>query len=238
MLAWAGVQIHCHCVLDETKVNFVPLTSTEHEQISISSSDTSFHPSQGERGHLVFSTKPKILFCDLKLMPNEGKTFVYQEVIPTYAPPSYNGNTVKYLYKLTIGTQRVNAVIQLLRMPIRILSILDDNPNHNTNDNTNCDNHDDVPSELVSPSNPLLRSENKETVLDLALHKLDCLTARKSPNTFVITNQLGKVAKFSLLKSNYKIGEDIVGIFNFTEATVPCVQVSYLSYLVPNQHDY
>ena len=28
----------------------------------------------GESGHVVLSTKPKILFCDLKLLPGESKT--------------------------------------------------------------------------------------------------------------------------------------------------------------------
>ena len=30
---------------------------------------------------------------------------------------------------------------------------------------------------------------------------------------------------FSLMKTSAKIGEDIVGVFSFTEGTVPCVQV-------------
>jgi len=31
---------------------------------------------------------------------------------------------------------------------------------------------------------------------------------------------------FSLMKTSAKIGEDIVGVFSFTEGTVPCVQVN------------
>ena len=40
-----------------------------------------------------------------------------------------------------------------------------------------------------------------------------------------ITNAKGKVAKFILFKQAYKLGEDIVGVFDFSEGTVPCVQV-------------
>jgi len=37
-------------------------------------SDTSFAPCRGERGHVVLSTKPRILFCDLRLSTGESKS--------------------------------------------------------------------------------------------------------------------------------------------------------------------
>ena len=46
---------------------------------------------------------------------------LYQESIPYESPPSYRGQCVKYNYKITIGTQRVNSPIKLLRVPVRIL---------------------------------------------------------------------------------------------------------------------
>lgn len=216
-LAWAGVQIHCHSTIDESKINFSgPDVPMQHEQLAIASKETSFHPCQGERGHLIFSTKPKILFCDLKLFPNESKTFYYQETIPYHLPPSYNGSAVKYNYKLTVGTQRVNSAIQLLRLPFRVLTVFDelDKPE---NVNGSKDKNNDRGSQT--------NSVTKETALDVVLHKLDCLTARRSPNSYVITNQFGRVVRFCLLKSTFKLGEDIVGIFNFSDSTIPCVQV-------------
>lgn len=48
---------------------------------------------------------------------------IYRETIPSDAPPSYKGQAVKYSYKITIGTQRVNTVIKLLRVPFRVLSL-------------------------------------------------------------------------------------------------------------------
>jgi len=48
---------------------------------------------------------------------------IYRETIPSDAPPSYRGQAVKYSYKITIGTQRVNTVIKLLRVPFRVLSL-------------------------------------------------------------------------------------------------------------------
>lgn len=42
----------------------------------------------------------------------------------------------------------------------------------------------------------------------------------------MITNKRGKVARFCLFKPAYKLGEDIIGTFDFTVATVQCMQVS------------
>lgn len=45
----------------------------------------------------------------------------YSEVLPVEGPPSFRGQSVKYVYKLTIGCQRVNSPITLLRVPLRVL---------------------------------------------------------------------------------------------------------------------
>lgn len=42
----------------------------------------------------------------------------------------------------------------------------------------------------------------------------------------MISNTWGKVARFCLFKPAYKLGEDIIGTFDFTIATVTCVQLS------------
>lgn len=42
----------------------------------------------------------------------------------------------------------------------------------------------------------------------------------------MISNTRGKVGRFCLFKSTYKLGEDIVGTFDFSIATVRCIQVS------------
>jgi hypothetical protein len=44
-------------------------------------------------------------------------------MIPINSPPSYRGQAVKYSYKITIGTQRVNSPTKLLRIPFRVLSL-------------------------------------------------------------------------------------------------------------------
>lgn len=45
----------------------------------------------------------------------------YCETLPVDGPPSFRGQSVKYVYKLTIGCQRVNSPIKLLRVPFRVL---------------------------------------------------------------------------------------------------------------------
>lgn len=57
---------------------------------------------------------------------------------------------------------------------------------------------------------------------------LQTLTAKRSPNFYNITKSQGRVVRFCLFKQTYKLGEDIVGTFDFSEATVPCVQVKLL----------
>lgn len=233
MMAWAGVQIYCHCSLDDTKVRFMKDEgdSSSSASDSFSSSDTSFNPCKNEKGHVIFSTQTKILFCMLSLAPNESKTFIYSEQIPSHAPPSYYGSAVKYLYKLTIGTQRVKEGIQLLKIPLRILQItpeiqkgLDLCLTSKINQIDLDEREDDRKGDKEKQQQQEELSE--EDMLNLVIDQLDSLTARKNSNSYVITNQSGQVAKFCLLKSSFKLGEDVIGIFNFSEATVPCVQVS------------
>lgn len=45
---------------------------------------------------------------------------------------------------------------------------------------------------------------------------------------FNITNMRGKVAKFCIFKTVYRLGEDIVGTFNFSEGDIPCLQVPFM----------
>nr|KAG5708586.1 hypothetical protein BaRGS_033007 [Batillaria attramentaria] len=81
-------------------------------------------------------------------------------------------------------------------------------------------------TEEIRPSNPFLHNQRKEnTVLDIALQVMATVTARKAPHSYNITNAKGKVAKFLLFKQAFKLGEDIVGMFDFSEGTIPCVQV-------------
>ncbi|GLV43330.1 uncharacterized protein CBL_03873 [Carabus blaptoides fortunei] len=182
-------------------------------------SDTSLAIAGPDSGKIEIATKPRILFCDLRLSPGENRSFIYRETLPSDAPPSYRGQLVKYSYKITIGTQRVNNPIKLLKVPLRILPI---STLGLADINVLCNDT----SEELTPANPFMETTQRETPLDIALQALQNITARRSPNFYMISNTRGKVGRFCLFKSSYKLGEDIVGTFDFSVATVRCVQVS------------
>lgn len=53
------------------------------------------------------------------------------------------------------------------------------------------------------------------------------LSSRRSPSIYRVTNSKGKVVALCLFKSSYKLGEDIIGTLDFSDAVVPCMQVSF-----------
>ncbi|KAM8899142.1 RAB6A-GEF complex partner protein 2 [Spinachia spinachia] len=215
MLAWASAQIHCQFHASESRVA-LPAQGNKHDVQA--ESNTVLIPSRGERGQCVLDTPPKILFCDLRLDPGESKTYSYSEIVPVDGPPSFRGQAVKYVYKLTIGCQRVNSAIKLLKVPFRVL-VLQGMP------------EPPFPQdEEVSPSNPFLEEEEASRrdarPLERALDMLMVTTSRRCPHMFNITNMRGKVAKFCIFKTVYRLGEDIIGTFNFSEGDIPCLQYS------------
>ena len=193
---------------------------------NLTNRDTSFHPLKGERGEVVFSTKPKFLFCDLKLKSKESQLFHFNDRLPGNSPPSFNGSAVKYFYKITIGIQRVNSSIQLLRMPLKVLNIPTakeepdpDKLNESQDSNLSSLTDDNVFADSLD--NPQVKQNE---IISLILHKLDCLSSKRTLSSYIITNHLGRVGKFCIFKSVFKLGEDIIGYFDFSEGDTPCVQ--------------
>ncbi|KAF7279992.1 hypothetical protein GWI33_006508 [Rhynchophorus ferrugineus] len=214
-LAWASAQINCQCFTDPK----IGKTKDNEKSCQLFLPDTALRTIGSDNSKLEFSTEPRILFCDLRLSPGQSKSFMYREKIPTDSPPSYRGQLVKYSYKITIGTQRVNSLVKLMRVPIRVLPLAEAVLNEAgalCNETT----------EELTPANPFLEIRQKEKPIDLALQSLQNITARRNPNFYMISNTWGKVARFCLFKSAYKLGEDIIGTFDFTIATVNCMQVS------------
>ncbi|KFQ89869.1 Retrograde Golgi transport protein RGP1, partial [Phoenicopterus ruber ruber] len=216
MLAWASAQIHCQFHASENRVALPPSDGSKHDVQA--ENETVFVPNRGERGQCILSTPPKILFCDLRLDPGESKSYSYCETLPIDGPPSFRGQSVKYVYKLTIGCQRVNSPIKLLRVPFRVLVL------HGLKD------YQFPQDEAVAPSNPFLEEEEglkKDSRLaDLATELLMVATSRRSLHLYNISNSRGKVGTFCIFKTVYKIGEDVIGTFNFSEGDIPCLQFS------------
>ncbi|XP_070593031.1 LOW QUALITY PROTEIN: RAB6A-GEF complex partner protein 2 [Erythrolamprus reginae] len=219
ILAWASAQIHCQLHASESRVALPPVQDASYD--AQAESETVFVPNRGERGQCILSTPPKILFCDLRLDPGESKSYSYCETLPVDGPPSFRGQAVKYVYKLTIGCQRVNSAIKLLRVPFRVMVLqgLRDYP---------------FPPGRgrVAPSSPFLEEEEEggsgakkpSRLADLATELLTVATSRRSLHLFNISSAQGRVATFCLFKTVYKIGEDVVGTFSFSEGDTPCLQ--------------
>ncbi|KAK7069979.1 Golgi membrane exchange factor (Ric1p-Rgp1p) subunit [Halocaridina rubra] len=215
VLAWGSAQIHCQCSVNESRVRLPPSNPKQPEERAVTNADTSFAPCRGERGHVVLSTKPKILFCDLQLLPGERRSFLYKGTLPCDAPPTYRGQLLKYAYKITIGVQRLGATIKLLRVPIRVIVL--------RGLSEAC-----VYSESgeLAPSNPFLHTPQRDTPRHTALQLIQNLSTRKNLTQYNITNTRGKVVHFCIYKTSFRLGEDIVATFDFSTAEVPCVQYS------------
>ncbi|CAF0880666.1 unnamed protein product [Adineta steineri] len=230
-ISWASVQLHCQRYVNEQKVN---LQQQQHQQISnIKSNEstttntdivpldsTALIATKGETGQTIYTSKPCVLFCDLKLQPGETQTFNYQETISTHVPPTFRGNYVKYSYKLTIGTQRVNCPTTLIRVPFRVLVIPD------------LDKYIRQDKAAIASSQPGTKVDNpfvcpSRTEIDsltTALDALQILSCRTHQNVYNISNNRGRVCRLTLFKNNFKLGEDILGTIDFDHTDVPCVQ--------------
>ena len=162
VIAWACAQIDCNCYIDETKV-ILPKDPLRYGNVnsggnpaenangkSNEASNTSFQPNKDRVGISVYSSKPKILFCNLFLKPNDARScshfflitkfrfiknncFIkifldpvfFKETLPYDLAPTFRGQYAKYSYKITIGVQKLNKHTQLLRLPFRVYSLLD-----------------------------------------------------------------------------------------------------------------
>ncbi|XP_024618725.1 RAB6A-GEF complex partner protein 2 isoform X1 [Neophocaena asiaeorientalis asiaeorientalis] len=215
-LAWASAQIHCQFHASESRVALPPPDSNQPDVQP--ESQTVFLPHRGERGQCILSTPPKILFCDLRLDPGESKSYSYSEVLPIEGPPSFRGQSVKYVYKLTIGCQRVNSPITLLRVPLRVLVL------------TGLQDVRFPQEEAVAPSSPFLEEDEcgkKDSwLVELAGERLMAATSCRSLHLYNISDGRGKVGTFGIFKSVYRLGEDVVGTLNLGEGTVACLQFS------------
>ncbi|MXQ89480.1 hypothetical protein E5288_WYG000811 [Bos mutus] len=215
-LAWASAQIHCQFHASESRVALPPPDSSQPDVQP--ESQTVLLPHRGERGQCILSTPPKILFCDLRLDPGESKSYSYSEVLPVEGPPSFRGQSVKYVYKLTIGCQRVNSPITLLRVPLRVLVL------------TGLQDVRFPQDEAVAPSSPFLEEDEggkKDSWLtELAGERLMAATSCRSLHLYNISDGRGKVGTFGIFKSVYRLGEDVVGTLNLGEGTVACLQFS------------
>eukprot|EP00039_Didymoeca_costata_P002877 m.63371 g.63371 ORF g.63371 m.63371 type:complete len:416 (-) comp11577_c0_seq3:37-1284(-) len=238
-VAWATAQIHCTCSMTQARG---PGTPEKRTTVQHTSQEYAYSPTRGERGTLQYQTPAQILFCDVVLNPNESRTFKYKGTIPFRAPPSYRGDAVAYTHKVAIGFQRVGEASELLRLPVRVLpldaTLLDAcrresavvaTENAKRRRESAVQLSDSGGSE-TPPIDPFLVREVSDGLLysrETVIHAISSLARRKTPKTFKIGSaNNNSVVRFHLAKPSFKIGEDIVGWFDFQGLSSPCYQVS------------
>uniref|UniRef100_UPI00359024C9 RAB6A-GEF complex partner protein 2 isoform X4 n=1 Tax=Myxine glutinosa TaxID=7769 RepID=UPI00359024C9 len=90
--------------------------------------------------------------------------------------------------------------------------------------------------ESVAPANPFLDEDvgdeegckRDNSLLEVATELIMEATAQRNPSTFNITSPWGKVGRFSIGRTVYRLGEDVVGSFDFSNCTVPCLHLTVL----------
>ena len=101
-------------------------------------------------------------------------------------------------------------------------------------------NTQDEDQERLGPSSPFLDPEAASSdtegdgacvasTADLIMQSVQDVTSKRRAQYFNIANSRGRVAKFCLFKTDYRLGEDIVASLDFTAGTVQCVQYSVRS---------
>lgn len=70
-MAWATAQVHCYCSSANDEKTGESIANVV--KAAIVTADTALNTQQGQ-GNVVLETKPKILFCDLRLSPGETRS--------------------------------------------------------------------------------------------------------------------------------------------------------------------
>jgi hypothetical protein len=83
-ISWASVQLHCQRYINEQKVNLHQQLSNTKSNDSLATNieivpldSTALIATKEETGQTVYTSKPCVLFCDLKLQPGETRTCSY-----------------------------------------------------------------------------------------------------------------------------------------------------------------
>ena len=216
-VAWSSVQIQCVCQVANNNVAPSRRESESNEMVQ----GTSLQPQKDAFTQEVFSTKPKILFCDLTLERGESKVFQFEDQIPISAPHSYNGRGIKYAYRVIVATQRLNQPICSLKLPFRVFSV----SNLTSEQDTANPNQQQLKPTIT---NPFLVKESKDSgdKSNSILNLLQEPSARRVATFYDVKNMVGRVGRLCLFKTSFRLGEEIMGLFDFSESESQCMQYS------------
>ncbi|XP_075258308.1 RAB6A-GEF complex partner protein 2-like [Convolutriloba macropyga] len=258
-LAIATGQLACRCAVNGNKVNkeaveakmaqfftnsdSTSLSNKAKFQLGAAKSKTSFSIAQDEKGYNVFCTKPEIICCDLSLGPQESVSFSFAVQLPLSSemiPTSFNGHTVRFTYKLLFGFQKVGQPMQLIKCPIRVLTLCNSLHGENLSailaspkspsEKKDVDNPFVEESEVYQKSTEEL-NQNVIMQAEIAMQSLSHRGVNGSISgggnghvTYSVRNGQTEIAKFSLAKSCFRIGEEINGFFEFNPFPRYCLQ--------------
>lgn len=225
-LAWSSVQLQCEVVMESN--------ASAGEVVKIQQNGrTSLRPSDWSEGRQIVSSKPKVLFCELLLKPGQAQSFAYSDRIPSEAPPTYRGRNIKFAYHLLIGTQRPNAPVQLVKVPVRVLASPYPVATQTEEPAKPSVGLSSALASLQSPDagqNPFLTSANspQEESEESEVRKsmAQAHHFHRKLTYYNISNSQGRIAELCLVKRDFKLGEEIVGAFNFAVGHVACLQYS------------
>lgn len=224
-IAWSSVQLQCECLLDEVGQQVVKSEKLDK---------TSYCGVDWTEGSEVITSAPKVLLCDLTLEEGQTKTYRYSDVIPAEAPPSYRGKNIKFRYHVLIGTQKVNSNIEMVKVPLRVLSspnlmLLPPLTNGHLNANQNHHGDQDPEHVKLSIANPFLSSSEFETEGENSSNESGVLMYKahdRKSSSYDITASKGSIAKLNLLRTEFKLGDNILGNFDFSKGEMRCIQYS------------
>ncbi|KAI9097387.1 Rgp1-domain-containing protein, partial [Phlyctochytrium arcticum] len=209
----------------------------------------------------VYSTPPSIIFTNLKLEPGESKSFKYKMELPKELPPSHRGKAIRLSYKLIVGVQRggIHQKSQIYQLPFRVFSYIHGDGSRPSYDLKKpivvrrdtamietVDQDDDVLVPRWSKSGTLEVSQSaksKHATIKFASDSeefTDCLSRTMNFSqmsrkvSFDICKNNEHVAKFTLAKSVFRLGEKVLGILDFSAGALPCYRVS--AFLESNEH--
>ena len=147
--------------------------------------------------------------------------FQFEDQIPISAPHSYNGRGIKYAYRVIVATQRLNQPICSLKLPFRVFSV----SNLTSEQDTANPNQQQLKPTIT---NPFLVKESKDSgdKSNSILNLLQEPSARRVATFYDVKNMVGRVGRLCLFKTSFRLGEEIMGLFDFSESESQCMQYS------------
>ncbi|XP_065639842.1 RAB6A-GEF complex partner protein 2 isoform X1 [Hydra vulgaris] len=174
--------------------------------------------------------KVKIPVLFQKYFKNSQTSFkpilvMYSQSLPLSLPPSYSGQYLKISYKVSIGIGGINQPLCIINLPFKLFEmkciykalktrfqnpLSDGIAKNQVNEKTKNPFHED--------------DADRESSLEISMDLLTNITTTKNLNTYNIQSANGIVGKFCLSKVYYRLGEDVLGMFEFSKSSIPCIK--------------